>query len=52
MFKKENSNRLKVTIPGLIAFIKKGNWLGKAPRGYDHYGKRVKKLEFQSHLLM
>ena len=44
--KKENSNRLKVTIPGLIAFIKKGNWLGKAPRGYDHYGKRVVNLKF------
>ena len=44
--KKENSNRLKVTIPGLIAFLKKGNWLGKAPRGYDHYGKRVANLEF------
>ena len=46
--KKENSDRLKTTLPGLAAFLKKGFWLGKAPRGYDHYGKRVKDIELYS----
>jgi len=32
--KKENMARLDVTIPGMKAFIREGNWLGTAPRGY------------------
>ena len=39
--KKENMARLDVTIPGMKAFVRKGNWLGSAPRGYRHQGKRV-----------
>lgn len=46
--RKENIERLEVTIPGMIAFLKNGNWLGKAPRGYNHYGKRVKKSDFHN----
>ncbi|MFC2103388.1 recombinase family protein [Bacteroidota bacterium] len=39
---KENYNKLETTIPGMKSFLKCGNWLGKAPRGYDHFGQRVK----------
>ena len=46
--RKENIERLESTIPGMITFLRNGNWLGKAPRGYDHYGKRVKKSDFYS----
>ena len=46
--RKENIERLEITIPGLTNFVKSGNWLGKAPRGYDHYGPRVKNLKFIS----
>ena len=44
--RKENMERLETTIPGLTNFVKNGNWLGKAPRGYDHYGPRVKNYKF------
>ena len=40
--RKENVERLTHTIPGLKRFVKSGNWLGRAPRGYDHYGPKVK----------
>lgn len=40
--RKENLERLEHTIPGLITLIKNGDWLGKAPKGYTHYGKKVK----------
>lgn len=46
--RKENIERLEVTIPGMIAHVRNGNWLGKAPRGYDHYGTRVKNPRFIS----
>ena len=46
--RKENIERLEVTVPGMKTFVKNGNWLGKAPRGYDHYGPRVKNLKFVS----
>ena len=39
--KHENLNRLEHTIPGMKAFVKRGNWLGKAPKGYTLKGKRV-----------
>lgn len=42
--REENLNRLEVTIPGMKRFLTKGNRLGNAPRGYDHYGPRVKDL--------
>ena len=37
----ENLNKLEHTIPGMKAFLRAGNWLGKAPLGYDHFGMRV-----------
>jgi site-specific DNA recombinase len=39
--KHENLSRLESTIPGMKAFIRKGNWLGSAPKGYTLRGKRV-----------
>ena len=39
--RKENIERLEITRPGLESFVRKGNRLGKAPRGYDHRGPRV-----------
>ena len=44
--RKENIERLEITIPGMIAFLQAGNWLGNVPKGYDHYGPRVKNSEF------
>jgi site-specific DNA recombinase len=44
--RKENMERLTYTLPGLKHFIKSGNWLGRAPRGYDHYGPKVKDPKF------
>ena len=38
---KENKERLERTLPGMKSFVEEGNWLGKAPLGYDTYGKRV-----------
>lgn len=38
---KENKERLERTLPGMKSFVEAGNWLGKAPFGYDTYGKRV-----------
>ena len=40
--RKENLTRLSVTIPGMIKFVQKGYRLGNAPRGYTHFGPRVK----------
>ncbi len=40
--KQENIDRLRITIPGMKKFLEEGNWLGRAPRGYEHYGPRVK----------
>lgn len=39
---RENLERLEITIPGMQNHLKSGNWLGKAPLGYDHYGPKVK----------
>ena len=39
---KENFNRQDVIIPGMINALEKGTYLGKTPRGYDHFGPRVK----------
>ena len=39
--RKENIERAEITRPGLERFIREGNRLGKAPRGYDHRGPRV-----------
>jgi site-specific DNA recombinase len=40
--REETLNKLDVSIPGMKSFLKAGNWLGNVPRGYDHYGPRVK----------
>lgn len=42
---KENFNRQDTIIPGLINAISNGKKVGKTPRGYDHYGPRVKDPE-------
>ena len=42
--REENLNRLEVTIPGMKRFLKNGYRLGNSPRGWDHYGPRVKDL--------
>ena len=39
---KENFSRQDVIIPGMKDAIEKGIFLGRAPRGYDHFGPRVK----------
>ena len=41
---RENHNKMEMSLPGMKSFLKQGNWLGRAPRGYDHYGTRVKDL--------
>lgn len=46
--RKENLDRLKGTIPGMKQLLEDGDWLGKAPRGYDMYGTRVKNIRFIS----
>ena len=45
---KENLERKEIVIPNMIAYLKKGNWLSKAPKGYDHFGPRVKNINFYS----
>ena len=37
----ENHERLERTLPGMRAFLKKGNWLGVSPFGYTMMGPRV-----------
>lgn len=39
--KRENQTRLKFTVPGMKKFVKSGQYLGKVPIGYDHFGPRV-----------
>lgn len=40
--RRDNVNRLKLTLPGMISFLEEGNWLGNVARGYTHYGPRAK----------
>ena len=40
--KQENLDRLKITVPGMVRFLENGYWLGNTPRGFDHFGPRVK----------
>lgn len=37
----DNIRKLEVSIPGMKAFLRAGNWLGKAPLGFDHIGPRT-----------
>jgi len=46
--RKENIERLEFTLPGMTRHVRNGNWLGKAPRGYDHFGPRVSNPQFIS----
>ncbi|UAY53678.1 recombinase family protein [Ferruginibacter albus] len=39
---RENYSRLAVTISGMIKHLEKGYRFGKAGRGYDHFGPKVK----------
>ncbi|WP_370866493.1 recombinase family protein [Salinimicrobium profundisediminis] len=39
--RKENIQRLERTLPAMKDFLAEGKWLGKPPRGYTMYGKRV-----------
>jgi site-specific DNA recombinase len=40
--RQDNLDRLKVTVPGMIKMLEAGHALGRPPRGYVHYGPRVK----------
>ncbi|MBN4052340.1 recombinase family protein [Sphingobacteriaceae bacterium AH-315-L07] len=40
----ENIERLEQTGPGMKSFLEAGNRLGNVPKGYDHYGPRVKDI--------
>lgn len=44
--RKDNLDRLKITIPGMIKMLESGHSLGRSPRGYQHYGPRVKDHRF------
>lgn len=46
--RQENLDRMRITIPGMKRFLEEGNWLGCVPRGYDHFGPRVKNHKFYS----
>ena len=46
--KEDNLDRLDITIPGMKKTLKNGNKVGSTPRGYDHYGPKVKDLRFIS----
>ncbi len=40
--RRDNFERLKHTIPGMVRFVQAGFYLGVVPRGFDHHGPRVK----------
>ena len=39
--RKENLERMRITIPGMKALLRNGGWLGKPPRGYTLRGKKA-----------
>jgi len=45
---KENYTKLERTIPGLKKMLENGGCLGKAPMGYDLYGRKVSNPKFLS----
>ncbi len=45
---KENLERKEIIIPNMAAYIKAGNWFSRAPRGYDHFGPKVRNIKFHS----
>jgi DNA invertase Pin-like site-specific DNA recombinase len=44
--REENLTRAENIIPNMQEFLANGNWFGRAPIGYDHYGPRVKDSKF------
>lgn len=44
--RQDNLDRLKVTVPGMIKMLQAGHALGRPPRGYVHFGPRVKDHAF------
>ena len=46
--RQENLDRMKHTLPGMEKYLREGNWLGVAPRGYDQYGPKVKDMRLYS----
>ena len=45
---KENLERKEIIIPNMTAYLKAGNWFSRAPRGYDHFGPKVRNIKFHS----
>jgi len=37
----DNLRKLEVSVPGMKAFLRAGNWLGRAPMGYYHEGPKT-----------
>ena len=37
----DNIRKLEISVPGMKAFLRDGNWLGRAPLGYDHTGPKT-----------
>lgn len=46
--RKDNLDRLKITIPGMVKMLENGHALGRTPIGYVHFGPRVKDHSFYS----
>jgi site-specific DNA recombinase len=43
----ENKDRTDITVPAMKRMLKKGKIIGKAPRGYNHFGQKVKNYKFK-----
>ena len=37
----DNISKNEVSIPGMKAFLNAGNWLGRTPIGYNHFGPKT-----------
>ena len=46
--RKENMERLEHTLPGLKRFAEEGNYLGRAPLGYNLYGTKVRDFNLRA----
>lgn len=44
--RQDNLDRIKVTVPGMIKMLQAGHALGRVPKGYVHYGPRVKDIKY------
>ncbi len=45
---RENLEKKELVVAFMRGFLKKGNWCGPCPTGYDHYGPRVRREKFLS----